>query len=479
MNTHIKNKIKKLLAASLAVTSIILSMPTLTLAVNEQFDDPNDNMVSQNEAYEDLLNEPNTNAPSITGTSYILVDEQSGAILCGRNIDEQLEPASTTKVMTVLIALETLSLDEIITITPNMYTEIPDGYTLLGITEGEQFTVRDLVYAALLISANDATLALAVHMGNGSQQTFVNTMNQRAQELGCTNTHFSNSYGLADPSHLTTARDLAIIINEATKNSTFCEIATTVAYSVPATNIYTSNRDIQNANQFICSQEFSYDYYIGGKTGYTDSAGYTLVSAASHNDRKLVGVILGSTSSDQRYRDMISLFDYGYSYFSTLQIDFSEITHAVDLTIEQYNSSLINSDREVTENEFMSTLSTYLTTTTSRVSGGGYYMVSIPREPLDVSIEDQTIVCPICRVFNDGKTYIVGALSLRITNKSKIIDINPIKKTPLHIFRGILITILALAVLVFILGVSLKIYAVNYNRKKEKAHQNKHRNNRY
>jgi len=152
---------KKLLSFLMAViTAVALFFPTAVLAVNDDFDDPDDGIVSQNEAYDDLLTETVADAPSITGTSYILYDSESDTILLGKNLDTQVEPAAITKLMTVLLAFENLNLDDYVTITLPMYIGIPENYYTLGVTEGEEVTVRDLIYAALLESDSDACLAL-------------------------------------------------------------------------------------------------------------------------------------------------------------------------------------------------------------------------------------------------------------------------------------------------------------------------------
>ena len=253
-------------AMTAALCLIIASSPVSVLAVNEEFDDPDDGVVSQNEAFDDLLNDPLEGAPRINGTSYVLLDSQSGDVLMGRNIHDRLEPASTTKIMTVLLALENLDPEQTINITTPMYEPIPEGYQKLGITDGEQVLARDLIYASLLMSANDAALALAIAVG-GSENEFLNMMNERAAEIGCTDTHFTTSYGLADINNVTSAYDLALILQEAISNPEFCEISTTFQYTMTATNVYSDTRDIVNANRFISTQEFAYDYYIGGKTG--------------------------------------------------------------------------------------------------------------------------------------------------------------------------------------------------------------------
>lgn len=439
-------------------------MPTASYAVNEQFDDPSDNYTSQNEALTDLMNEPGPDAPSITGTSYILYDSLSGVTVMGRNPDEKLEPASTTKIMTILLALENLSPDEMVTITPDMHMELPADYVTVGLIDGEEVSVRDLMYAAMLTSANDATLALAIYMG-GTQLSFCMTMNERARELGCTNTNFTNAYGLSDPNHVTTAADLALILEEALTHPEFREMATTISYTMSPTNLYDAQRVINNANRFISTQEYAYDYYIGGKTGYTESAGYTLVAAAEKNDRILIGVILGATDANQRFRDMINLFEYGFTHFTTIPVDYTEFTAIVNSTIEQVNGALVNTDLQVTEYDYLKTLSPYLTTTSERVASGCTNMVELSGQSIDSSNHDQTLELPLCKVFNDGKTYIVGALTLRITTRDRVVEIKPEKQSSWSRIKFICRTVFVISLLLMILVIAFLIFRRSYRRK--------------
>ncbi len=462
----------KLFAALLTASAFLGTFTQArVLAVNEQFDDPNDNFISQNEALTDLMNEPGENAPSVSATSYILYDSLSGATVMGRNPDEPLEPASTTKIMTILLALENLSPDEVVTITPDMYQELPADYVTLGLSEGEEATVRDLMYAAMLTSANDATLALAIYMG-GTQLSFCSMMNQRALELGCTHTNFVNAYGLANPSHLTTAADLALILEEAVTHPEFCEMATTISYTMPATNLYDAPRVINNANRFISTQEYAYDYYIGGKTGYTDTAGYTLVAAAQKNDRTLIGVILGGTDPNIRFRDMINLFEYGFTHFTTIPVDYTEFTSIVNSTLEQVNGALINTDLQVTEYDYLKTLSPYLTTTSDRVAAGCTNMVELSGQSIDSSNTDQTLELPLCKVFNDGKTYIVGSLTLRITTRDRVIEMTPEKHSKWDKIKLICRTVFVITLLILILIIAFLLFRRSHRRRlRDEAHK--------
>ena len=256
------------------ITVSILTM-VLTLTAFNSFarpvyaddipDDPNDGIVTASERKTDLLSEVHDDAPTISAASYVLYDADSGSILLGSDYDVQKEPASMTKVMTVLLALERLEMTDIVTINHEMAVavdEITSDYVKLGLQEGEEISVKDLVYAAVLKSANDASLVLGMQMG-GTESAFCDIMNQKAAEIGCENTHFSSAYGLSTPDNVTTPYDMALILNEAVRHTNYSEIAKTLNYTIDATNKYSSERDITNGNRFVnTTQEHSRIYTL-------------------------------------------------------------------------------------------------------------------------------------------------------------------------------------------------------------------------
>jgi len=465
---------KKLLSFLMAViTAVALFFPTAVLAVNDDFDDPDDGIVSQNEAYDDLLTETVADAPSITGTSYILYDSESDTILLGKNLDTQVEPAAITKLMTVLLAFENLNLDDYVTITLPMYIGIPENYYTLGVTEGEEVTVRDLIYAALLESDSDACLALAIEM-SGTELIFTGKMNERATELGCTNTRFTTCYGNGDVSNVSTARDLALILDELTEHQEFIDIATTFQHTMLATNLYADSRTISNSNRFISTQDYSYDYYIGGQTGYAEGAGFSITAAASKNGRKLIGVILGATDTKQRYADMISMFECGYNSFTTTPLDSGEFSPLYNETIQQIDSALLGTDLAVIESSIE--LSTHLTTTTAHYSTGSTNTVDLSEVIIDTSsTEDQTFRIPVCRAFGDGKTYIVGVLTVLVGKKDNIVTVNPEKRTIWSNFKTALVSIIVIFALLTILVFSLIVFRRKARRRAAKEFRDKNK----
>ena len=261
--------------------------------------------------------------PEMECTTFSVYDVESGVFLVGKNINTPLPPASITKVMTVLMALENMELQDTITITRAMYEGIPEDYSKLFVVEGEIFTVEDILYASLLISANDAARSLALTMAD-SEEAFAEMMNKRALELGCTNTNFTNSFGFADPEHLTTAHDMILILNEALKNDVYRKISTATGYIIQPTNKQLEQRALGNSNRYISVEELIYEPYIGGKTGFTDISGYTLVAGAEKDGRRLVGALFGSTASPRRYEDLRNAFEYCFANYELLKLDASQ-----------------------------------------------------------------------------------------------------------------------------------------------------------
>lgn len=255
-------------------------------------------------------------APTVSADSAVLMDADTGEILYSKNIDDAYPPASTTKIMTALLTLEKCKLDDVVTVGKN--PPLADG-SKIYIYEGEQLTVKQLLYGMLLPSANDCAEALAEHIG-GSMDGFAKLMNERAKELGCKNTNFVNPSGLYNENHKTSARDLALIMSELSKHPEYKEIATTLAYKIAPTNKSTLERPLWNENKLI--QQYSgyyYPYCIGGKTGYTIQSQHSYVSVSVKDGRRLV-VALVHDSQKTFFRDAINLFNYGYNGFEKVPV---------------------------------------------------------------------------------------------------------------------------------------------------------------
>lgn len=254
--------------------------------------------------------------PKVMAETAIVMDMDTEEILYAKGIDEKRAPASTTKILTAMLAIEKVPFETQITFTDEV-NNIEAGSTHIGIKPGETLTMKDCAYAILLASANEVSSGVAEYIGT-TVPAFVDMMNQRAKELGCTNTHFVNANGLYDENHYTTARDLAIIAKAAFQNETFREVVKTPYYIVPKTNITDEERWLNNHHKMILQGSEYYEGCLGGKTGYTEKAGNTLVTYAERNGRKLVCALLADVNVVAQYTDTKALLDYGFDSFQRL-----------------------------------------------------------------------------------------------------------------------------------------------------------------
>ena len=269
----------------------------------------------------------------------ICFDANTGTVLYGKNIDKQEYPASITKIMTVLLALENGNLDDTVTFSENAVYSIEYGSAHLGLTEGEELTLEQCLYGIMLESANEVCLAVAEHI-SGSISNFVGLMNKRVKDLGLKDTHFNNPNGLPDPKHYTTAYDMAVIARQAMKSSAFRKACGTRRYVCAKTNKHKQERTWQNHHQMINGwryPKYEYKYAIGGKTGYTHVAQNTLVTYGEKNGMELVCVIMKAAGPKQgepnEYTDTTKLLNYGFEKYQK---------YTVNQENEQINADLFN-----------------------------------------------------------------------------------------------------------------------------------------
>lgn len=249
----------------------------------------------------------------------ILIDADSGNMLFGKNENELMNPASTTKIMTLLLALESgIPLDMEIAI-PQAAGNVPSGSSLIPVYPGETMTFGDLLKGFQVHSGNDGGLAIAV-LVSGSVESFVARMNQRAQELGLTSTRYANPHGYTADGHYTTARDLAMLTKYAMQNETFRELVKTYSGS-----IYVKERgEIRLYSKTLILKPDSEYYYpncIGVKTGSTSAAGECFVGAAEKDGATIISVVLGATEDSYRWIDTARLFDFGWTCYDSYTID--------------------------------------------------------------------------------------------------------------------------------------------------------------
>ena len=259
--------------------------------------------------------------------SAILMEVDTGTILYSKNINEPLYPASTTKLMTALLVVENCQMDEVVTFSDSAIDNTEWGSSRIGIMKGEQLTVEECLYGLLLGSANEVAYGLAEHVG-GDLETFVGMMNDRAAQLGCTNTHFVNASGLPDKDHYVSALDLATIARAFFSNETLCMISGTAKHVIPSTNKTDEERPQENHHKMIQGKKYAYDGIIGGKTGFTTDARQTLVTCAQRDGMKLVCVVMKDESPYQ-FTDTKDLLDYGFASFQKLNVADNETRYNI------------------------------------------------------------------------------------------------------------------------------------------------------
>ncbi len=266
--------------------------------------------------------------PNVFAESAIVMEASTGLILYEKNINTVHYPASITKIMTALLAIENSNLGEVVTFSKNAVFDVDLDSSRIGIDVGEQLTMQQCLYGVLLESANEVSYAVAEHVG-GSADEFAKMMTERAKELGCLNTNFVNPHGLHDEKHYTSCYDMALITREAMKNATFRKIFDSRTYQIPPTNIQSETRYLRNHHKFVLEQDYRYDDCIGGKTGYTSNSKFTLVSVAKRGDLELICVIMRDDSSAHQYTDTQKLFDYAFDNFSIYPIADLESSQAL------------------------------------------------------------------------------------------------------------------------------------------------------
>lgn len=243
-------------------------------------------------------------APQLAAQAAILIEQSSGKVLWGQNQNQKMYPASTTKIMTAMLALENLQMTDKITL-PADFSNV--GETGLALRAGTTQTAEELLMAMMLYSANDAAQAIAIGTA-GSEKAFVEMMNQRVSDLGLKNTHFANPHGLHNENHYTTAYDLSMIARAALDSEDFREIINTRKFTVKKLN-GEEDYQVYNRNDLLSQ----YDIADGVKTGYTRQAGNTFVGSATKDGMQLVAVVLNSTDI---YGDAKALLNWGFANFS-------------------------------------------------------------------------------------------------------------------------------------------------------------------
>ncbi len=260
-------------------------------------------------------------AADIASDTGILMDADTGTVLFDKGGDQQRYPASITKIMTLLVAVENSSMDEQVTFTETGVRNVTADSSNINSKVGEVMTMQDCLHALMIISANDAAAQIAEHVG-GTEQNFIDMMNQRAAEIGCTNTHFTNSSGLPDENHYSSAKDMALIFREGLKNEAFRSVIGDADYTIQPTNLTAEPRVMHTHHpMFAPESDIYYQGCIGGKTGFTNLAAHTLVTAVEQNGTTYIAVVMHGVELSTCCLDSKALFDYGFQNFTKTAVD--------------------------------------------------------------------------------------------------------------------------------------------------------------
>lgn len=294
----------------------------------------------------------------ITSTAAVVMEESTNTVVYAKNMDQPLFPGGTVKVMTTLLALENSQLTDSVTMTSTGVSGVTDGGANISAQLDEVFTMEQCLYAIMMVSANDIALQVAEHL-EGSVEGFVQMMNARAAELGCTNTVFTNPTGLPDENQHTTAHDMALIMQAALENESFRTIAGAPSYTISATNVSGGERVL--TNNFSMMNAANAAYYqncLGGREGFTEASGSTLVCGAEKNGVTLIAVVLQGASGTTG-TEAGALLNYGFDNFQMLSLgdtDFNMISGGnVYIPASAATESLTTQDGTVENSQYTRT----------------------------------------------------------------------------------------------------------------------------
>lgn len=254
----------------------------------------------------------------------VLMDADTGMVLYEKNMHEPLYPASITKIMTALLAMQNLEPEQVLTVSQTAVNAVPRTSSHISLLPGERLTVRDALYAIGMESANDAANVLAEAV-SGSLEAFAEEMTRQAQALGAVNTHFANANGLPDSQHFTTAYDMALITAAALKQEGLADYFSTVSYTLAATNL-SAARSFSNKDRLLPGGQYYYEGVLMAKTGWTSSAQGTFAAAVKQGDTTLIAITLKSPLLEDKYQDTHKLLDYGFTHYSSVKVSGEQVT---------------------------------------------------------------------------------------------------------------------------------------------------------
>jgi D-alanyl-D-alanine carboxypeptidase len=343
--------------------------------------------------------------PQIKSETFVLMDGDTGQVLLGQNMHARIYPASVTKIMTALLALERGNFSDVITMSHEAVWSVGRDTSHIALDETEQLTLEQALYALAIESANDAANGIA-ELISGSMEDFAKLMTKRARELGAKNTNFANAHGLPDANHYTSAYDLALVMSAAAKMPEFIKIFTAITYSMPPTNRQPETRTFNRKNSLL-EGPYAYEGIIGEKTGWTGDAGFTYVAAARKNGRTLVAVVIKSPDTVSRWEDTRALFDYGFDEFTALNFkaeEFAADSYEIEFSGgEKLEMKLIPSgdfsclvpksaNKEETEKEYIF----FFDAITGKISGKAVFSLRSESDFTgEILGEAELLVCPV------------------------------------------------------------------------------------
>ena len=266
--------------------------------------------------------------PEISSRAAVLIDAKTGQILYEKDKDEKLYPASITKIMTLYLAAQSEN-TELAKASETAIKAVPRDTSNIAIDYDEEFSLEQLMYAAQLMSANDACNVIAEHV-SGSIEEFVALMNKTAKQFGTRNTNFANANGLMDKKHYTTAYDFATITQNAIKNEEFLKVFSTLEYSIPYTNKKQEERNMVAQHRMMHWTQYSHLGVVGGKAGYTSESQHTLVTYGKKNGIEVIAVVLKCPEFNTIYKDTEKLLEYAYNDFEKVTLSASDVEPKVE-----------------------------------------------------------------------------------------------------------------------------------------------------
>lgn len=331
---------------------ILCSILLIIFCINSYAEEQKINNVNENVNLENM---------TIYSEAAILIEKNTGKILYEKSAYDRKYPASTTKILTAIIALEKCDLAEKAVASENAIHSIKSGYSIANIQVGEEFSIKQLLEVMMIHSANEAANIIAEHI-SGSVEEFSKLMNEKAKEIGCLDSNFVNPNGMHDDNHYSTAYDMAMIQRYCMQNISYREIITLMQCSLPFTELYPDNgenqeRTFKNTNNLMINEnKYYYPYCNGGKTGFTTPAKNCLVTSCYKNGFELISVVLhAETTADNqsaRYLDTINLLNYGYDNFDKNDI-YNEYNY---VETKEVSAEVENDEQELNDNELKSAI---------------------------------------------------------------------------------------------------------------------------